>query len=145
MWYVNGVNTGTGKSFEGVDLGLYDEVHLEMIPDLGCDASLPVLSNAIVPNYLKCGCKLSIPEGISPNGDFINDQWIIDGIDCWHNEVKVYNRYGNIVYRQKDYKNDWDGTRNGRLLPVATYYYVITVNDSDLNFETHIGAVTIIR
>ncbi|WP_456439110.1 DUF7507 domain-containing protein, partial [Psychroserpens sp.] len=81
---------------------------------------------------------LTIYNEFSPNGDGVNDRFMIDCIETFPNsKLEVYNRWGNIVYSKKGYRNDWDGTSNGRAvingsdqLPVGTYYYVIDLGDS---------------
>ncbi|MGQ0829000.1 MAG: gliding motility-associated C-terminal domain-containing protein [Bacteroidota bacterium] len=79
----------------------------------------------------------------TPNGDGINDTWYIQDIQNYpDNEVFVYNIYGNEVYSQKSYTNDWLGTYNGTALPDGTYYYVIKFNDSDQIIK---GSVDIIK
>ncbi|SNY95439.1 gliding motility-associated C-terminal domain-containing protein [Flagellimonas pacifica] len=80
---------------------------------------------------------LTIFNEFSPNGDGVNEFFKIDCISRYPNNVlQVYNRWGNIVYEQRSYNNDWDGTSNGRatvqkgdLLPVGTYYYVLDLGD----------------
>lgn len=80
---------------------------------------------------------LTIYNEFSPNGDGVNEFFKIDCISRYPNNVlQVYNRWGNIVYEQRSYSNDWDGTSNGRatvqkgdLLPVGTYYYVLDLGD----------------
>ncbi|QEC69901.1 T9SS type B sorting domain-containing protein [Panacibacter ginsenosidivorans] len=67
-----------------------------------------------------------IPNAFSPNGDGINDTWIINYLDSYPGvTVQVYNRYGQVVYRSVGYSKAWDGTFNGTPLPVGTYYYII--------------------
>lgn len=69
----------------------------------------------------------------SPNGDGINDSWFIEKIKYYpKNEVTVYNIYGNTVFNQKGYNNDWQGTYNGAPLPDGTYFYVVTFDDSGI-------------
>ncbi|MFM2269911.1 MAG: hypothetical protein RL757_3352 [Bacteroidota bacterium] len=64
--------------------------------------------------------------GMSPNGDGLNDNWIIEGLDEFPNHViRLYNRWGTGVFETKNYKNDWGGTWNGALLPDGTYFYLI--------------------
>jgi gliding motility-associated-like protein len=81
-----------------------------------------------------------IPEkGFSPNGDGNNEFWAIRGIE-YHpdNEVKVFNRWGNLVYETTGYNNgsnSWQGHVNGKLAigsdaPDGTYFYVVKVNGS---------------
>ncbi|WP_041258294.1 T9SS C-terminal target domain-containing protein [Fibrella aestuarina] len=80
-----------------------------------------------------------IPEGFSPNGDGINDLFVIRGTQGTTVSLEVFNRWGHRVYVSDDYKNDWDGTANtgvqissgdgGNALPVGTYYYVVRLSD----------------
>ncbi|MDF0717602.1 gliding motility-associated C-terminal domain-containing protein [Muricauda sp. 334s03] len=80
---------------------------------------------------------LVVYNEFSPNGDGVNDYFKIDCISRYPgNTLQVYNRWGNIVFQTKSYKNDWDGTPNGRAmvqpedqLPVGTYYYVLDLGD----------------
>jgi gliding motility-associated-like protein len=70
--------------------------------------------------------ELELPNGLSPNGDGKNDYFVIHGLESFpDNELWVYNRWGNLVFRQDDYKNDWAGiSNNGGELPDATYFVV---------------------
>ena len=74
-----------------------------------------------------------IPEGFSPNGDGINDFFVIpllrdDPESYPRAELTVFNRTGQIVFRAKPYRNDWDGTALNSLqpLPEGTYWYFFT-------------------
>ena len=75
-------------------------------------------------------CELELPTGFSPNGDGFNDGYYIKGIDRYpDNEVIVFNRWGNEVYRKSNYKNsDWVGQNNGgEDLPEGTYFLILDV------------------
>ena len=62
----------------------------------------------------------------TPNSDGMNDRWhIVDLEEFGSVDVKVFNRFGKLVYESSDYKNDWRGDFNGRPLPAASYYYII--------------------
>ena len=78
----------------------------------------------------------------SPNGDGINDYWTINeqamAEGC---EVLIYDRYGVLVFSAKNYDNQWDGTKEGELLPEGTYYYTITCGDK----APETGAITLLR
>ena len=73
----------------------------------------------------------------SPNGDGVNETFVIDCISRYpNNTLKIYNRWGNIVYEKQGYNNEFDGTSNGRaviqqeeFLPVGTYYYILELGD----------------
>jgi len=81
----------------------------------------------------------------SPNGDGRNDTWFIGDIDKYpESNLTIYNRWGAMVYQTQAYQNDWDGrSKDGSHLPLATYYYVVDLNQFGLKPVT--GHVTIIR
>lgn len=79
-----------------------------------------------------------IPEGFSPNGDGINDRFVIQYVPTGVTvQLDVYNRWGQLVYQNTNYKNDWDGTPNQGIkltdtrqgLPDGTYYYQVRLSD----------------
>ncbi|WP_343697680.1 gliding motility-associated C-terminal domain-containing protein [Flavobacterium sp.] len=80
---------------------------------------------------------LTVYNEFTPNNDGANDLFRIDCIETYpNNELKVFNRYGALVYSKTHYENDWDGTANvsgvvnrGDMLPTGTYFYVITIGD----------------
>ncbi len=86
---------------------------------------------------VSCEC-LIIYDGISPNEDGFNDSWIIEGIENFpNNEVCVYNRWGNQVYRKKGYNNNnpFTGEWEGACLPSGSYFYVIDTGDGGEKFN----------
>ncbi|EAR03024.1 BspA family leucine-rich repeat surface protein [Maribacter sp. HTCC2170] len=67
-------------------------------------------------------------EAFTPNGDGINDTWVIPGIDSYSNaKVTVYNRWGHEVFAAINYRNDWNGNHgsNSKKLPAGSYLYII--------------------
>ena len=67
-----------------------------------------------------------IPNAFTPNGDGVNDVWKIEYLDSYPGvNVNVYNRFGIKVFGSIGYLKPWDGSLNGQILPVGTYYYVI--------------------
>jgi gliding motility-associated-like protein len=76
---------------------------------------------------------LTYPNGFSPNGDGVNDLFKIMG--AWKigdNELMVFDRNGKLVYSQKNYRNDWNGTgMDGSPLDDGTYYYIFTGKNID--------------
>ena len=127
--------------------------------DYGCDTTFS--SSIIV-----LPVKLKIPNIFTPNGDGINDFFIIDNdpsvdYDNEENEednsrgfehesynplsdyylrteLTIFNRWGRIVYKSSDYKNDWDGGK----LPDGTYFYVLECVGEQSNHRYQ-GSVTI--
>ncbi len=77
-----------------------------------------------------------IPQGFSPNGDGVNDFFVIRGIKYYpNNEFQVLNRWGNLVYKEKGYNNTWDGRSaygpkiGGDELPEGTYFYILDLGN----------------
>ncbi len=84
-----------------------------------------------------------IPNVFSPNGDGINDRWRIQYLESYPGAtVDVYDRYGMVVYSSIEYAVDWDGTRNGKSLPIGTYYYIVNPKNGR---KIITGSVTIIK
>lgn len=84
-----------------------------------------------------------IPNVFSPNGDGINDRWRIQYLESYPGAtVDVYDRYGMLVYSSIEYAVDWDGTRNGKELPIGTYYYIVNPKNGR---KIITGSVTIIK
>jgi len=84
-----------------------------------------------------------IPNAFSPNGDGVNDTWNIKYLESYPGAtVDVFNRYGQVVFRSFGYNRPWDGTSNGQLLPIGTYYYIINPKNGK---PMYTGSITIIR
>jgi len=69
--------------------------------------------------------KVIVTDGFSPNGDGINDKYVIVHEASVRLDIEVFNRTGNSVYKSSDYQNDWDGTGMGTFvgdLPSGTYF-----------------------
>ncbi len=98
---------------------------------------------------VKLRCRQVKDNGIydvfTPNGDNFNETWVVKDIENYpNNETFVFNRWGQIVYSKKAYKNEWDGkTNKGDELQSAPYYYVIRLNDDKQTVLT--GSITLIR
>jgi gliding motility-associated-like protein len=85
---------------------------------------------------------LIIPNIFSPNGDNINDKWVIQHLENYPGSVvQIYNRYGQVVHRIVN-TTPWDGRLNGKDMPVGTYYYVIDLKNGQ---KPVTGYIDIIR
>ncbi len=76
-----------------------------------------------------------VPQGFSPNGDGIGDNWIVRNVEQYpNNTLLIFNRWGEEVFSARPYNNNWDGKASGGLnsgegLPVGTYWYVLDLGD----------------
>ena len=110
----------------------HDTLFILMVTDLlnGCKGTDSVRIKVLNPE-INNDC-LVFHNVITPNGDGLNDKWIIDCIENFpDNKVIIFNRWGDIVNRFDHYDNIsqvWKGTmKDGSPLPDGTYYYVLTI------------------
>lgn len=102
----------------------------------GCTESKAI--NLIV---LEDFVKIKATNILSPNGDGLNDKWVIDNIDSYpNNEVRIFDKAGHFIYGKKGYDNSWEGTLNGAPLAEGSYYYIIDFGTSRPPFR---GFITI--
>lgn len=80
---------------------------------------------------------------ITPNGDGVNDTWVVKNIKLYpNNELKIFDREGRVVFSVFGYDNSWDGMFNGNPLKEDTYYYILTI-DSGKSRKT--GFISIVK
>lgn len=87
-----------------------------------------------------------VPPAFSPNGDGVNDKFVVQNADGKNVSLEMYNRWGNRVYKSDDYKNDWGGEVTegfflGSGIPDGTYYYIIIIDRKD----KYVGFITVNR
>lgn len=117
----NWSNGQSGAYLDGIDEGAYiltlSDANNCSVTDTFSIECLPLLP-------------IIAPQFLSPNGDQLNDLWILQNTAQYPElEVKIYNRWGGLVYEAKPYLNDWNGwsikgSPEGPL-PAATYFYYI--------------------
>ncbi|MCC7302674.1 MAG: gliding motility-associated C-terminal domain-containing protein [Bacteroidia bacterium] len=85
-----------------------------------------------------------LTNAFSPNGDGQHDTWYIENLDYYSNvSLEIFNRWGHLVFREDDYKNNWDGKdAKGKALPGGSYYYVLKLSPND---EPIKGILTILK
>jgi gliding motility-associated-like protein len=107
------------------------------------DANQCLVSDTVVVGYTFESC-LVIPNAFSPNGDGFNDTWVIEGLELYPNaEMRIFDRWGTRIYYSPNAVDDpWDGTFDGRTLPIDSYHYVIDLNNDEPGVT---GNVTIVR
>jgi gliding motility-associated-like protein len=139
QWYVNGLPAGTNSAeFLNDNFIDGDVVTATITTDAPC--SVLARSNSIAVNIVE---KVIIPNAFTPNDDGVNDLWNITGVASYPNcLVQIFNRNGTQVYQSKGYSRPWNGTLNGKLLPIAVYYYVIELGFKNQKLS---GYVTILR
>jgi len=114
------------------EAGIYD-ISVKVI---GCD-TVYGSTNVIVED-----CEVIIPNIITPNGDGINDLFYITNVEFYPNsEIKIYNRWGKLIYENSNYQGDWDASNYSD----GTYYYIFKLNYGKGKIKEYNGTITIIK
>jgi gliding motility-associated-like protein len=115
-------NGETSEDLSGLEAGVYE---VTITDAQGCTYSIDM--------ELLEPFDLELPTAMSPNGDGKNDTYFIRGLEAYpNNKLIVTNRWGNIVFQQEDYQNDWDGVNEkGKNLPEGVYYIIIEIDGED--------------
>lgn len=121
----NGYSGNTSYASNALD-GAYT---VTVTDDCGHTASLDVIVDP--------QCAIIIPNVISPNGDGKNDVFFIEGILASRSTVRIYNRWGQVVYEKQNYQNNWTASD----LADGTYYYEVLV---DRDPEPYTGHLTVL-
>jgi gliding motility-associated-like protein len=119
-------------SFSSMPLG---QNSFELVAKNGDCAAYDTLNIFVYGNESEfCNTKpIFIPEGFSPNGDGSYDVFKILNLNGLNADVKIFNRWGILVYSNENYQNDWTGIANqglvvyGEELPAGTYFYIIQI------------------
>ena len=142
--------TANGAAIEGNSLQIEDEdtepgsklyTVTVTTPD-GCATTLSARL-VILPATLQA------PNLFTPNGDERNDLFRViytEGLEIETFELKVYSRWGNLVFETNNIDEGWDGTKDGELMPsdVYVYYYSFKINGQD-NTNVEKGNITLLR
>lgn len=120
----NGDNTFTyipNGNFSGTDNFSYT-ICSELCPNQCTENQV----NFIVEEQESC----DVPTAFTPNGDGVNDTFVIPCLENGETaQLIVFNRWGDEVFRNPLYKNEWDGTWKNQNLPTGTYFYVLQYDD----------------
>lgn len=106
------------------------------------DANQCTAEESYTLTYTQENC-ITAYEIITPNDDGYNDTWRIRGIEYYPQAtVEIYDRWGKRVFYSRGYDQPWDGRYEGELLPMASYHYVINLNNGS---PPLVGNITIVK
>lgn len=87
-----------------------------------------------------------VPNVFTPNGDGVNDLFMVRTIGYSELECVIYNRYGAQVYKFEGINGDWDGrSQSGMICESGVYTYLIRASNADGGAETFHGNLHLIR
>jgi len=99
---------------------------------------LPGLHSVTVNDPNGCGSVsediivVGFPKFFTPNGDGVNDNWYIEGVDTLDSPiVSIYNRFGKLLVQLDPNSIGWTGLINGKPLPETDYWFKLTYTDVD--------------
>ena len=88
---------------------------------------------------------IGLPTGFSPNGDGQNDILYVRGAAIKTMNLKIYNRWGQLIFETSTQDVGWDGTFNGQPQPVEAYGYVLNATFIDGTARLLKGNITLLR
>jgi gliding motility-associated-like protein len=87
--------------------------------------------------------QIEVPNTFTPNGDGLNDTWGVPVLRYFRgSRIQVFDRSGNRIFYSEDVDQKWDGTFNGKEMPVGTYFWVIEVQETG---EVRRGVLNLLR
>ncbi|MDG1334403.1 MAG: PKD domain-containing protein [Crocinitomicaceae bacterium] len=90
---------------------------------------------------------LYAPNTFTPDDDEFNQAWEfhISGIDIYDFNLRIFNRWGEVIWESNDPSVSWDGTYNGKLVQDGTYTWFMDCgdlqNDKRYTFTGHINVI----
>ncbi len=132
---------GNGTTQDCFDFPEFINYTISMTDSLGCFSEDTTIHFNII-----LDTKIAMPEAFSPNNDGHNDIAYVRGWGVREFiEVKIYNRWGQVVFESNDMNIGWDGTFKGEPQGMDTYAYTIkAINTKGEEIFTK-GYITLIR
>jgi gliding motility-associated-like protein len=120
------------------------EYVLVAMDSFGCRAS-----DTVRINIGACESYLKVPQAFTPGNDGNNDLFTVFGKNIDQYEIRIFNRWGELVYNSRDINElntgGWDGTYKGALQQTGTFVYYITARDRNNKPLEKKGNLTLIR
>jgi gliding motility-associated-like protein len=85
------------------------------------------------------------PTAFTPNGDNLNDNFTVFGQYIVAFEMKIFNRWGELLFTTDDIQSGWDGTFRGNEMPEGTYTFIAHITDRAGRIFKRSGSVVLLR
>jgi gliding motility-associated-like protein len=92
-----------------------------------------------------CSKRLFVPNTFTPNGDGSNEKVYLRGVNIRKADFRIYNRWGEEMFRTNDISIGWDGTYKGQKLSPQVVVYVANVTYWDESTETKEGNISLVE
>ncbi len=87
---------------------------------------------------------ISIPNSFTPNGDGLNDKFIVSGKFIASYEMQIFNRWGEMLFYTTNLENGWDGLADSKKMPTGNYAFWMRVKDLNDNEHIRTGSILIL-
>lgn len=141
-------NLSCADCLEPVHTALENEVYsLRIINQFGCRDDIDI---AII---IDPGVDVYLPSAFSPNGDEINDYFVVYANDVQVEKVlsfRIFDRWGGLMFEEKDFPPNesqygWDGSFRGQQMDAGVYVYFVQLQLSNGNQEILEGSVALLK
>jgi gliding motility-associated-like protein len=132
-------STGYTDAVEDFENQVY-RYTIEAIPNAG--GITPSVSNTTTETK---NPNLVYPSAFTPNGDGLNDRFIVFGRYVSGFEMSIFNRWGELLFSTGDLADGWDGRFNGNLMPEGTYAFRAKITDLTGRMYDRSGSVLLLR
>jgi len=140
LWAMNDLNIGTDA-----DVNVVVSLPENVIKVIGTDGN-GCESKATVTIETRPCCDMFLPNAFSPNGDGVNDKFGVETIgNPLSFEMRIYNRFGQLLFTGNSISDKWDGTFNGKPVDMGTYYFRVYSKCTNNTENKYRGDVTLIR
>jgi gliding motility-associated-like protein len=132
------IEDSTRANTSASDLAFGVNLFLWRVVNGGCRDS--AVLTIIRRDSIDCLSKIELPTAFSPNDDGFNDFLLIKGLEEYpDNEIMIFNRWGQVVFRRNSYRNDWRGIgEDGNPVVDGTYFVVLKVGFLNRVFNTYL-------
>lgn len=137
-WYQDGIPAGSGNALQiQFDAPGAYLIRMDVFNEYGCSNTRDTLLHIV--------SGLELPDSFSPNDDGINDELNFLNSGLQRFDLKIYNRWGALVFSSVDAKFNWDGrNQNGEKVLPGTYFYVLDVEFQSHKAARHKGTVAVV-
>jgi gliding motility-associated-like protein len=142
LWFLTPIDASEDfePTFEYPDTGNYDILLISYTDNNCIDSSYQTLAVEPVENVY-------VPNAFTPNGDETNDVFMVStfGIKEEGFILRVFDRWGGIVFESNDLFKGWDGSHNGDFCKSDVYVYSVVYFDLNNSLNSFKGTVALIR
>jgi gliding motility-associated-like protein len=127
-----------GSTDSAITVSTIGEYKVTVTDTNGCIASDSILINPCTP-------EIHLPDAFTPGAGGIDAYFIGYGNDITEYDLKIFNRWGELIFETHDINNGWDGRYNGLPEPIGVYVYEVQYSSTDKITRLQKGNITLLR